>query len=68
MDLQTVKSQYGAHWAWARTGALILFLVTALLLAVSLTSAKNTDTTQASLKTSTTISSLLKFARPYRTS
>lgn len=59
MDLQTVKTQYGTHWAWARTGALILFLVTAFLLALSLTAARNADTAKAPLKTGTSISTLL---------
>ena len=35
MDLQAIKSHYGAKWAWARTGALILFLVTGILLVAS---------------------------------
>jgi len=39
MDFQTIKSQEGAGWAWARTGALILFLVTGILLVATLTSA-----------------------------
>lgn len=62
MDLQTVKSQYGTHWAWARTGALILFLVTAFLLAVSLTASRNADTAKTNLKTGTAISALLSAA------
>ena len=41
MDLQASKSQYGAKWAWARTGALILFLVTGILLVASLTTARS---------------------------
>ena len=41
MDLQTIKSHYGAKWAWARTGALILFLVTGILLVASLTTARS---------------------------
>ncbi|KAB2940825.1 MAG: hypothetical protein K8F92_09270 [Hyphomicrobium sp.] len=40
MDLQTVKAHYGAKWAWARTGALILFLVTGILLVASLTTTR----------------------------
>jgi hypothetical protein len=39
MDLQSLKSQYGAKWA--RTGALILFVVTGLLLVASLTTARS---------------------------
>ncbi len=61
MDLQTVKAQYGTHWAWARTGALILFLVTALLLAVSLTAAHDSDTAKASTTAGTSVSALLSF-------
>ncbi len=41
MDLQASKSQYGAKWAWARTGALILFLVTGILLLASLSTARS---------------------------
>jgi hypothetical protein len=59
MDLQTVKSQYGAHWAWARTGALILFLVSALLLAMSLNAARSEPTKTASPTAGTRLSSLL---------
>ena len=59
MDLQTVKSQYGAHWAWARTGALILFLVSALLLAMSLNAARGESTTTATPTAGTSLSSLL---------
>jgi hypothetical protein len=58
MDLQSVKAHYGAHWAWARTGALILFLVTALLLAVSLTGVGSSTTAQSPLQAGTSISSL----------
>ena len=41
MDLQAIKSHYGAKWAWARTGALILFLVTGILLVASLATARS---------------------------
>jgi hypothetical protein len=41
MDLQSVKAQYGAKWAWARTGALLLFLVTGILLVASLTTTRS---------------------------
>jgi uncharacterized integral membrane protein len=47
MDLQTIKSHYGAKWAWARTGALILFLVTGILLVASLTTARSQQTSRA---------------------
>ena len=50
MDLQTVKSQYGAKWAWARTGALILFLLTGILLVASLTLSRSSTTGTASLE------------------
>lgn len=36
MDLQSARSSYGTKWVWARTGALILFLITAILLIASL--------------------------------
>ncbi len=61
MDLQTVKAQYGSHWAWARTGALILFLVTALLLAVSLTGLRDQTTANAPLQAGTSIFPFLSF-------
>ena len=41
MDLQSIKTHYGPKWAWARTGALILFLVTGILLVASLTMARS---------------------------
>ena len=47
MDLQTIKSHFGAKWAWARTGALILFLVTGILLVASLTTARSQQTSRA---------------------
>ena len=47
MDLQTIKSHYGAKWAWARTGALILFLVTGILLVASLSTARSQQTSRA---------------------
>ena len=39
MDLQNLTSQHGAKWT--RTGALILFVVTGILLVASLTSARS---------------------------
>ena len=39
MNLEGAKMQYGPLWAWARTGALILFLVTGILLLASLNGA-----------------------------
>jgi hypothetical protein len=41
MDLQTVKAHFGTKGAWARTGALILFLVTGILLIASLTTTRS---------------------------
>ncbi|MFA5898229.1 MAG: hypothetical protein WC829_03860 [Hyphomicrobium sp.] len=62
MDLQTVKAQYGAHWAWARTAAFILFLVTGMLLAAALTAAHSTTTADALHQpASMSISQLFKF-------
>jgi hypothetical protein len=49
MDLQNVIASYGAKWAWARTGALILFLVTGILLVASLTTARSHQPDHASL-------------------
>jgi hypothetical protein len=39
MDLQSLRSQYAAKWA--RTGALILFIVTGVLLVASLTASRS---------------------------
>jgi hypothetical protein len=39
MNLDGAKMQNGPLWAWARTGALILFLVTGILLLASLNAA-----------------------------
>jgi hypothetical protein len=41
MDLEGSKTQNGPRWAWARTGALILFLVTGILLVASLNTARS---------------------------
>jgi hypothetical protein len=41
MDLEGAKMQNGPLWAWARTGALILFLVTGILLLASLNTARS---------------------------
>jgi hypothetical protein len=41
MDLHGAKAQNGPRWAWARTGALILFLLSGVLLLASLTSARS---------------------------
>ncbi len=41
MDLKGTNMQNGPHRAWARTGALILFLVTGILLLASLNTAKS---------------------------
>lgn len=41
MDLHGAKVQNGPKWAWARTGALILFLLTGILLLASLNSARS---------------------------
>ncbi len=41
MDLKGTNMQNGPNKAWARTGALILFLVTGILLLASLNAAKS---------------------------
>jgi hypothetical protein len=41
MDLEGTKMQEGPRWAWARTGALVLFLVAGVLLLASLGVAKS---------------------------
>ena len=41
MNLDGAKMQNGPWWAWARTGALILFLVTGVLLLASLNAARS---------------------------
>ena len=40
MDLFAAKGQQGSKWAWARIGALLLFLLTGVLLVTSLSSIK----------------------------
>jgi hypothetical protein len=40
MDLFAAKGQQGSTWAWARIGALLLFLLTGVLLVASLKSLK----------------------------
>jgi len=41
MHLPNSKAHYGPRWAWARIGALILFLVTGVLLLASLHDARS---------------------------
>lgn len=41
MDFRPAKSQNGPKLAWARTAALVLFLVTGILLVASLNGAKS---------------------------
>ncbi len=36
-----MKTRDGAKWTWARTGALLLFLITGILLVSSLTTARS---------------------------
>lgn len=47
MNLDAFSAKDKAHWAWARTGALVLFLVTAVLLITSLNSAWSTQSARA---------------------
>ena len=63
MDLQSVKSTYEAKWMWARTGALILFLVTAILLIASLTANRSQASSDAMLKVGTGMSVLHHFTK-----
>lgn len=48
MHLQDSKAQNGPRWAWARIGALILFLVTGVLLLTSLHAARSQSGTMGS--------------------
>jgi hypothetical protein len=41
MDLEGMKAQDGPRWAWARTGALILFVLTGILLLATLNTARS---------------------------
>jgi hypothetical protein len=41
MDLHAAKGPQGSKWAWARTGALLMFLLTGVLLLASLSSLKS---------------------------
>ncbi len=41
MDFQGTNMQNRPGWAWARTGALLLFLLTGILLLASLSSARS---------------------------
>jgi hypothetical protein len=41
MDLEGSQLPNGPRWAWARTGALVLFLVTAILLLTALNTARS---------------------------
>lgn len=43
MDVEATSASDKAHWAWARTGALALFLVTAVLLITSLNAARSNE-------------------------
>lgn len=40
MDLYAAREQQASKWAWARIGALLLFLLTGVLLVTSLSSLK----------------------------
>jgi len=41
MDLHGAKANSGPGWAWARTGAVVLFVLTGILLIASLSQAKS---------------------------
>jgi hypothetical protein len=41
MNLQAIQMQNGPKSAWTRTGALVLFLVTGILLVATLTTARS---------------------------
>lgn len=43
MQPRPAKAQTGSKWAWTRTGALILFLVTGILLVASLHAVKSSQ-------------------------
>lgn len=61
MNLQRDKAQSGEKRNWARTGALILFLVTGILLVASLTSTRSTAS--AALQTGTGLVFLKTFTK-----
>jgi hypothetical protein len=46
MDLEGAKTQSGPRPTWARTGALILFLLTGILLIASLSGARSAQLQQ----------------------
>ena len=62
MDFKTSKARREHGWAWARTGALILFLLTGILLVASLTSARHT-TMGVALKAGTGLVFLKTFTK-----
>jgi len=62
MDLQTVRAHYGAKWAWARTGALIFFLVTGILFLASLTMARSHRPGHASLTAGASLEAFSPFS------
>ncbi len=46
MNLQAIQMQNGPKSAWTRTGALVLFLVTGVLLVATLTTARSQQAEQ----------------------
>ncbi|HWK37403.1 MAG TPA: hypothetical protein VNR88_00655 [Hyphomicrobium sp.] len=56
--MRSAKSMYGARGTWARTGALILFLVSAILLLTSLNANRSQASADAMLEVGTGIGML----------
>ncbi len=66
--MRSARSTYGAKGTWARTGALILFLVSAILLLTSLNENRKQASADHMLKAGTGISVLQHYAKTkYRT-
>ncbi|HET6321174.1 MAG TPA: hypothetical protein VFF87_03880 [Hyphomicrobium sp.] len=66
--MRSAKSTYGAKGTWARTGALILFLVSAILLLTSLNENRRHASADAMLKVGTGIGMIHHYTKTkYRT-
>jgi len=66
--MRSAKLTYGAKGTWARTGALILFVVSAILLLTSLNENRKQASADAMLKVGTGVSLLQHYTKTkYRT-